>query len=89
MGLYSTIAGFATFGFASRVLQLGIMQRNLMSNPGGHAVATGVFGFAGYWAYQWEIRAGEIIAEKKKILQDRRRKQIEQVESIAAEQLAQ
>jgi hypothetical protein len=46
------------------------------------------FGFAGYWAHQWDIRAAEIIAEKKSALEQRRRKQIAQAEALGSQQLA-
>ena len=36
-----------------------------MIDPGGHAIAMGVFGFVGYWAYQWDQRAGELVAAKR------------------------
>ena len=48
----------------------------------------GVFGFAGYWAHKWDIRAGEIIAEKKSLLEERRRKQIASAEALGSQQLA-
>ena len=46
-----------------------------------------VFGFAGYWAHQWDIRAAEIIAEKKAQLTERRQKQLEFAEAYAAKKL--
>lgn len=32
----------------------------------------GVFGYAGYWAYWWDVRAGEILAEKRAQIAARR-----------------
>lgn len=32
----------------------------------------GVFGYGGYWAYRWDIRAGELIAEKRAEIAERR-----------------
>ena len=46
------------------------------------------FGFAGYWAHKWDIRAAEIIADNKAALEDRRRKQIAQAEAFGSQQLA-
>ena len=46
-----------------------------------------VFGFAGYWAHQWDIRAAQIIAEKKAELAERRQKQLEFAEAYAAKNL--
>ncbi|KAJ2926814.1 hypothetical protein H1R20_g10283, partial [Candolleomyces eurysporus] len=88
MGILSNVLGFATFGLAARFGQLGIQKRNLFSNPGGHIIAMGAFGFAGYWAHKWDIRAAEIIAEKKSLLEERRRKQITQAEALGSQQLA-
>ena len=31
-----------------------------------------VFGYAGYWAYQWDERAAELLAEKKAEILERR-----------------
>lgn len=39
---------------------------------GGHAISMGVFGYAGYWAYWWDVRAGEILAEKRAQIAARR-----------------
>ena len=32
----------------------------------------GVFGYAGYWVHQWDIRAGEILKEKRTQIAARR-----------------
>lgn len=32
----------------------------------------GVFGYAGYWAYKWDLRAAELIAEKRAEIAERR-----------------
>ncbi|KAH7930203.1 hypothetical protein BV22DRAFT_981374, partial [Leucogyrophana mollusca] len=72
MALFSTIVGFSFFGLASRFGQLAIQKRNLMDNLGGHAVAMGAFGFAGYWAHRWDERAGVMLAEKRAEIAERR-----------------
>ena len=38
----------------------------------GHIIAMGVFGYGGYWAYRWDIRAAELIAEKRAQITERR-----------------
>lgn len=44
-------------------------------DPGGHVVAMATFGFAGYWAYQWDQRAAVLLAEKRaQIAEARERK---------------
>jgi len=48
----------------------------------------GAFGFAGYWAHKWDVRAAEIIADSKAQLEARRRKQIEQAEALSASALS-
>lgn len=48
----------------------------------------GAFGFAGYWAYQWDQRAGVLLAEKRAELSERRRNALAQVEEAAAAALA-
>ena len=40
----------------------------------GHALSMGVWGFAGYWAYQWDIRAAELIAAKTQEIKEKRAK---------------
>lgn len=39
---------------------------------GGHALAMGAFGFAGYWAHQWDERAGAMLARKRAEIAERR-----------------
>ena len=39
----------------------------------------GVFGFAGYWAHKWEIRSGELLAEKRQEILERRQKQMQKI----------
>ena len=34
----------------------------------------GAWGFAGYWAYQWDIRAAELIAAKTEEIKEKRAK---------------
>ncbi|TFK18121.1 hypothetical protein FA15DRAFT_561410, partial [Coprinopsis marcescibilis] len=73
MSLLANIVGFATFGLAARFGQLAIQQRNLMSNPGAHIIAMGAFGYAGYWAHKWDVRAAEIITDSRIEIEERRR----------------
>ncbi|KAF9243410.1 hypothetical protein BU15DRAFT_72088 [Melanogaster broomeanus] len=74
MALLSSIVGFSFFGLASRFGQLAIQKRNLMENLGGHAIAMGVFGYAGYWAHHYEIRTNELIAWKRAELAEKQAK---------------
>ncbi|PFH53169.1 hypothetical protein AMATHDRAFT_116828, partial [Amanita thiersii Skay4041] len=80
MPLFANILGFSAFGLAARMGQLGIQRRNLLENPGGHLISMGVFGFIGYWAYKWDTRSAELIAEKRAALTERRRQQIAKAE---------
>ena len=43
-------------------------------DPIGHAIAMGTFGFAGYWAYQWDQRAAVLLAAKRAEIAERRAK---------------
>ncbi|KAK2460972.1 hypothetical protein APHAL10511_007442 [Amanita phalloides] len=88
MSLLANILGFSAFGLAARMGQLGIQKRNLLDNPGGHLISMGVFGFLGYWAYKWDIRAAELIAEKRAAIADRRRQQIAKAGEASATTLA-
>ncbi|KAF7797315.1 hypothetical protein EIP86_008510 [Pleurotus ostreatoroseus] len=81
MSMLSNIIGFSLFGLAARFGQLGIQKRNLFDNLGGHAIAMGVFGYGGYWAYRWDQRAAELIAAKRAEIEARR----EQKEAAALE----
>jgi hypothetical protein len=63
-------------------------HRPNFTDPGGHAIAMGVFGVVGYYAHQWDLRAAEIIAESKRDIEERRRNQIARAEQRSAEQLA-
>jgi len=82
--MLSTILGFSAFGLASRFGQLGIQKRNLFSNPGGHAIAMIVFGYAGYWEYKWELRADELIALKRAEIAERRQREVASVQALTA-----
>ncbi|KIM40515.1 hypothetical protein M413DRAFT_28333 [Hebeloma cylindrosporum] len=64
MSLLANIIGFSFVGLAARFGHLGIQKRNLFSNPGGHVLAMGAFGFVGYWAHYWEIHSSEMIKRK-------------------------
>jgi hypothetical protein len=48
----------------------------------------GVFGYAGYWAYQWDQRAAVLLAEKRAEITERRQKQIAKAEAAAVAALA-
>ena len=43
----------------------------------------GVFGYAGYWAYKWEIRSNELLADKHQEILERRQKQMQKMEQAA------
>ncbi|PPQ76242.1 hypothetical protein CVT26_008150 [Gymnopilus dilepis] len=72
MPLLGTVIGFSFAGLAARMGQLSIQNRNLYSNPGGHLLAMGVFGYAGYLAHKWETYSGQLLAEKKNEIRERR-----------------
>ncbi|KAG2125410.1 hypothetical protein DEU56DRAFT_743843 [Suillus clintonianus] len=76
MAVLGTIAGFSLFGLAARFGQLAIKKRNLMENLGGHALSMGVFGYAGYWAYQWDERAAVMLAQKRAEITERRERKL-------------
>jgi hypothetical protein len=84
MPLLTNIVGFSLFGLLSRFGQLGIQKRSLVDNPGGHLIAMGVFGYAGYWAHRWDQRAGVLLAEKRAEITERRQKQEAASEGDAA-----
>ena len=59
-----------------------------MLDPGAHLISMGVFGFVGYWAYQWDLRAAQLIAAKRTAIVERRRQEIAKTEEIGAAALA-
>lgn len=69
-------------------LQIDSFNVRFYADPGGHLIAMGVFGYAGYWAYRWDQRAGVLLAEKRAEITERRRKQIAKAEGLAAAALA-
>jgi len=83
--MLSSILGFSAFGLAARVGQLGIQKRNLFDNPGGHAIAMAVFGYAGYWAYKWDVRAGELLAQKRAEIAEARQRRQEAIGAAAGD----
>ncbi|TFL03808.1 hypothetical protein BDV98DRAFT_602326 [Pterulicium gracile] len=84
--LAANVAGFGLFGLAARFGQLGIQKRPLLSNPVGHAISVGVFGFVGYWAYQWDQRAADLIADKREQIAERRKAQLARIGAQTSEQ---
>ncbi|EIW84338.1 hypothetical protein CONPUDRAFT_120111 [Coniophora puteana RWD-64-598 SS2] len=72
MTLVGSILGFSAFGLVSRFGQLAIQKRNLADNLGGHLIAMGVFGAAGYYMHQWDERAAVLLAAKRKQIAERR-----------------
>ena len=44
----------------------------LSSDPAGHAIAMGVFGFAGYLAHKWDERAAVLLEAKRADIAERR-----------------
>ena len=44
------------------------------TDPMGHVIAMGVFGFGGYWAYHWDQRAAVLLAQKRAEIAERREK---------------
>jgi hypothetical protein len=40
----------------------------------------GAFGFLGYWAYKWEVRSEELLAQKRAEILERRKKLIAQTD---------
>ncbi|THH28326.1 hypothetical protein EUX98_g5869 [Antrodiella citrinella] len=48
------------------------MRRHIDTGFTGHALSMGAWGFVGYWAYQWDIRAGELIAAKTAEIREKR-----------------
>jgi hypothetical protein len=42
------------------------------------------FGYLGYWAHQWDERAGVLIAEKRAEITERRRQRIARAEAASA-----
>ncbi|CAL1716652.1 unnamed protein product [Somion occarium] len=76
MSMLTNIVGFSLFGLLARFGQLGIQKRNLFDNMGGHAISMAVFGYAGYWAYRWDIRAAELLADKRAEIAARRQQRV-------------
>ncbi|KAK0235971.1 hypothetical protein EDD85DRAFT_953847 [Armillaria nabsnona] len=84
MSLFANVLGFSLFGLAARLGQLGIQKRNLFDNMTAHAVSMGAWGTFGYLAWQWDQKAGGIIAQKKLELAERRQARQELEEEFAA-----
>ncbi|KAF8150661.1 hypothetical protein B0H34DRAFT_801600 [Crassisporium funariophilum] len=85
MSLLANVVGFSLVGLAARFGQLGIQKQNLFMNPGGHILSMGAFGFAGYWAYKWDIRSGELLAQKRAEITERRQIRAQKEEAAAAQ----
>ena len=51
----------------------------------GHAIAMGTFGFIGYWAHRWDVRAGELLKIRKDQIAEKRRARLAAVEKASEE----
>ncbi|KAK1231557.1 hypothetical protein PQX77_005291 [Marasmius sp. AFHP31] len=49
----------------------------------GHAISMGVFGYAGYWAYRWDIKSAELIAQKQAEIAEQQKLRVAKAEAIA------
>ena len=58
------------------------------TDPGGHVISMLAFGYLGYWAHQWDVRASVLIADKRAEIAERRRQRIAQAEEASAAALA-
>ncbi|KAF8899929.1 hypothetical protein CPB84DRAFT_1730701 [Gymnopilus junonius] len=76
MSLLANIIGFSFVGLAARMGQLSIQSRNLYSNPGGHLIAMGAFGYVGYLAHKWEAYSGQLLAQKKQEIREGRQEMV-------------
>ncbi|KDR78998.1 hypothetical protein GALMADRAFT_244721 [Galerina marginata CBS 339.88] len=85
MTLLTSVVGFSFVGLAARIGQLSIQKRNLYSNPGGHLIAMGVFGYVGYLAHKWDIHSSELLAEKRREIKERRQLGMAKLAEEAAE----
>jgi hypothetical protein len=56
-------------------------------DPAGHLISMGVFGVVGYWAHVWDLRAQEIIAEKRAQIAERKKARIQALEELQAKAL--
>ncbi|KAH8100823.1 hypothetical protein BXZ70DRAFT_1007766 [Cristinia sonorae] len=72
MPLLANVVGFSFMGLAARIGHLAIQRRNLFDSFTGHAISMGAWGFAGYWAYQWDLRAETLIAAKMEEIKQKR-----------------
>ena len=58
------------------------------TDPGGHVISMLAFGYLGYWAHEWDVRASVLIAEKRAEIAERRRQRIARAEEASAAALA-
>ena len=64
-----------------RIVPVSFLAPLILSfiDPGGHLLSMGVFGYAGYWAYRWDIRSNELLAAKHQEILERRQKQMQKI----------
>ncbi|THV07322.1 hypothetical protein K435DRAFT_772668 [Dendrothele bispora CBS 962.96] len=83
MSMLANILGFSLWGLAVRFGQLGIQRRPLFENMTGHAIAMGVFGYGGYWAWRWDQKSVQLIEQKKVEISERRKERVARMEAVA------
>ncbi|RIA92022.1 hypothetical protein C1645_692051 [Glomus cerebriforme] len=84
-GVIPYVAGWAAFGFAVRVVALGIQQRPFLEKPVTHAISTAIFGGIGSYIYYLEQRQLELIQKRKHTLLENRKRRREYEEAKSQE----
>lgn len=82
--LVSNIVPSMTVCFAVTHVYFTCLRRSTVvtpTGPLGHVLVGLTFGGLGYGAHQWDIRASEILAEKRAEIAARRQRQIERIEA--------
>lgn len=65
------------------------MNLSSVLDIGGHVISMGAFGYAGYWAWRWDIASTKMIQIKRAEIQEKRRIKQEKLEAASAQMLEQ
>ncbi|KAI9146490.1 hypothetical protein BKA69DRAFT_1120925 [Paraphysoderma sedebokerense] len=77
MTLFTSVAGWATFGFLARAMANGIEKRHPLSGMKGHLGTMTVFGLFGYWVHGVQQRHAAELERHIGMLREKKRLQAE------------
>ncbi|ORZ41366.1 hypothetical protein BCR44DRAFT_55825 [Catenaria anguillulae PL171] len=77
MTLFTSVAGWATFGLAARGFANALERKHPLSGAAGHAGAAAIFGAFGYWVHGVQQTQRAELEKALALVRERKRRQLE------------